>query len=270
MGMCATQGDLLQHASEALKGDKEVVMFAVGHKMDGGSVLCHASDALRDDKEVVMEALSKSFSAEDFEFASERLRGDKDILLELAALGGSWGEPGNPIAFKFATEALKNDKELVMTLVKFNGEALEFASGAMQADREVFTAANKDWMCLPGDRPVPGLYNASWCLGSGSFSSEIVVDDSGKFEFSYDHEANQVPHQLQGELWNSFPSPIINIQKYKEKYAEHPATIFKLLRISGPFVYWGEDDSNSTIKWTYRVPEKTEKTSNEAKAGYAS
>lgn len=270
MALVKGQGDVLQHASEALKGDTELVMLAVNHKnsFNGGGVgpvLCHASEALRDDKEVVMKALLTGFpphEVQDFEFASERLRGDKDILLECAALRGNFSDSPKPyIAFKFATEALKKDKELVMALVKFNGAALEYASDALQTDMDLVKAAfGEEVMCLPGDRPVPGLYDASWCTSSGGYSSQIVVDDSGKFEFSYDYECNQVQHQLQGEMWNSFPSPIVNISKYQREYAEHAATIFKLLRISGPFVHWGEDDSNSSMKWIYRGP-STEKTS---------
>lgn len=268
MAVVGGQGDVLQHASEALKGDKEVVMRAVGNKKSfnrGGPVLCHASEALRDDKEVVMKAmLGMGQDFKDFEFASERLRGDKDIFLEMvASMEPICGEDVEPAILKFASKALKNDKDVVMALVLKSGEALQYASDALQTDMELIKAGDVMWMCLPGDRPVPGLYDASW----QGYSQQILVEDSGKFTFSYDCEANQVQHQLQGEMWNSFPSPIININKYKKEYAKHPATIFKLLRISGPFVHWGEDDSNSTIKWTYRGP-STEKTSNECKAGY--
>lgn len=280
MAVVSIQGDVLQHASEALKDDKEVVMCAVDCKCSyngGGPVLCHASEALRDDKEVVMTATLTGFSPhepQDFEFASERLRGDKDILLQLAALKGNFSSSPHPyIAFKFATEALKKDKELVMALVKLNGDALEYASDALQNDAEVVKAAfGEEAMCLPGDRPAPGVYDALWTQENGSYGQQIVVDDSGKFEFSYDFEANQVQHQLQGEMWNSFPSPIININKYKAEYAKHPASIFKLLHISGPFVQWGEDDSNSTVKWTYRGPsiEKTSDVATVGGAGYVS
>jgi len=275
MGMVTTQGDLLQHTSEALKGDKEVVMLAVAHKKEfdrGGPVLCHASEALRDDKEVVMEAmLGLGQEFKDFEFASERLKGDKDLFLEMvAAMNFSFMGNGEPMILKLASEALRGDKDVVMAIVLKSGDTLQYASDALQSDLELNKAAfGNEVVCLPGDRPVPGVYAAVWDSKANGYEQDITVDDSGKFTFSYDCEANPVQHQLQDEMWNSFPSPIISIAKYKEEYAKHPATIFKLLRIVGPFVHWGCDDSDSTMffKWTYKGP-STEKTSNDKKAGY--
>ena len=62
-------GLALEHASPALKGDKEVVLAAVSQN---GHALEHASHALKGTKEVVRAAVSKDGSA--LEHASQALQ----------------------------------------------------------------------------------------------------------------------------------------------------------------------------------------------------
>lgn len=69
-------GFYLQYASEALKGDRDVVMEAV--KYDGCS-LQYASEELRGDKDVVMEAAKNDWEA--LQYASEDLRNDREVVL---------------------------------------------------------------------------------------------------------------------------------------------------------------------------------------------
>ena len=69
-------GYLLQHASPALKADKEVVLAAV---RENGYVLQYASPALKADREVVLAAVSNDSSA--LVYADEALKADKEVVL---------------------------------------------------------------------------------------------------------------------------------------------------------------------------------------------
>ena len=66
-----------RHASEELKGDREVVIAAV--RRNGGA-LWSASEELKRDSEVVVEAARQNGDA--LQFASEEQRRDRDVLLE--------------------------------------------------------------------------------------------------------------------------------------------------------------------------------------------
>merc|ERR1711968_192546 len=70
---------------------------------------------LQDDEEVVFAAVGAChfFAAEDFKFASERLRGNKKLaLLAVKFWGGS--------IFELVSDALKGDRELLMESLKYN------------------------------------------------------------------------------------------------------------------------------------------------------
>lgn len=64
----------LQHASDSLRGDREVVLMAISQD---GSALQWASDAMRDDREIVLEAMKMSELAG--QFASARLFDEAEI-----------------------------------------------------------------------------------------------------------------------------------------------------------------------------------------------
>jgi hypothetical protein len=74
----------LQHASEALRGTKEIVVAAV---TDEGGALRYASPELRDDKSVVMRSIESDPYA--YYHASAALRADKQIALR-AGVPSPW------------------------------------------------------------------------------------------------------------------------------------------------------------------------------------
>jgi hypothetical protein len=116
-------GDLLQYASERLRGDRELVLTAVQYPSlrlapmgrwdvpgPTGSPLEYASSQLRNDREVVLRAIEHSHLA--FGFASSELRGDPEVIW--AALN-RYDEAGNsaaPIALKDISEVLFSNKWL--------------------------------------------------------------------------------------------------------------------------------------------------------------
>ena len=80
---------------------------------------------LRNNKEVVLEAVKQNGYA--LEYASKKLRADKEFILALMALRQSgW-------ALEYTSAALKADKEVVMAAVQKRGRALQYASVALKA-----------------------------------------------------------------------------------------------------------------------------------------
>jgi hypothetical protein len=71
------RGVYLRYAPQILRGDKEVVMVAV----QTGDALQFASPEMQADKEVVLAAIQ--ISPASFQFASTKLRRDKDIIRTL-------------------------------------------------------------------------------------------------------------------------------------------------------------------------------------------
>jgi len=126
----ATDGMLLENASEALRADREVVLVAV---TQNGRALKFASPSLQADKEVVLRAIQQHFSA--FHFASKDLvQSDKDVML--AAVADRYSS-----ALNYATKEQKSDRDIIMTSVSRNGHQLSMASKELQADKEIVLVA---------------------------------------------------------------------------------------------------------------------------------
>ena len=84
-----------------------------------------------DDKEILKSAISVDAGA--LEFASDRLKADKEIAL-LAGKGAGW------TACYFSPE-LKADKEVMMSAAQNDGQVLYFASEELRDDKEVVLKA---------------------------------------------------------------------------------------------------------------------------------
>ena len=123
----------------AIKGDRSFVLELLRRR---GDALKFAGEFC-DDRECVEAAVRQSpFS---FEWASVRLRGEKDVAL-LAI--DEWTRPTwqNPAArhetpFRFASKELRADREVVLRAVAKNGISLALADATLRMDREVVTAA---------------------------------------------------------------------------------------------------------------------------------
>lgn len=89
-----------------------------------GSPLQFASDRLKNDKEIVLEAVKANGYA--LQFASDELKSDKEIVLKAVKESG--------YALKYASDELKNDIEIVLEAVKENGYALKYASDELKAN----------------------------------------------------------------------------------------------------------------------------------------
>jgi hypothetical protein len=85
-----------------------------------GWELKYASDALRGDRDVVMAAVKKWGGA--LRFASDDLQNDRDVVM--AAVNEDW------LALKFASEELQGDREVIMADIKQNLKTLLSIHGA--------------------------------------------------------------------------------------------------------------------------------------------
>eukprot|EP00435_Cladocopium_sp_Y103_P065355 s278_g27.t1 len=92
-----------------------------------GQALEFASERLRSDKEVVLEAVRQDGSM--LQFASEKMRSDKEVVLEAVRQDGSM--------LQFASEKMRSDKEVLLEAVSQDGSMMQFASEKLRSDREV-------------------------------------------------------------------------------------------------------------------------------------
>ncbi|CAE7659648.1 unnamed protein product [Symbiodinium sp. CCMP2456] len=148
-------GEALEEAPPALRGDREVVLCAV--KSSKGWALQFASDALKRDPEVVLTAVRRN--ALSLEFAAESLRSDRQVVLAAVQVQGEALEfasadmrrdadvvaaairSSRGWALQFASEELRACPATVLAAVSANGLALEYADGALQGDKPTVLAA---------------------------------------------------------------------------------------------------------------------------------
>ena len=134
-----TNGEAFVGATDELKNDKEMVLFAVNHwnspDIDLHYVaLYHASEEMKADKDVVLAAVRQNGWS--LEYASDELKADKDVVL-VATINSTW-------SLKYASPALRSDKEFVIELVKIVGKnALEYIDETLQNDADVLEAAKR-------------------------------------------------------------------------------------------------------------------------------
>ena len=113
--MIPDRHDLLQHASDELRGDRAFMLTVV---QKNGDALCSASDELRADKDFVLAAVQQYGYA--LGSASDELQADKDVVLAAVQQNGD--------ALRCANKGLRTDKDVVLAAVKQNGWALGYAS----------------------------------------------------------------------------------------------------------------------------------------------
>lgn len=86
-----------------------------------------------DDKEIVLEVLKNSHYTYILEFASERLKNDKDIIKEAIK--------HDACALTYASDGIKNDKDVVLFTVSKDGTLLGEVSDRLRDDKDVVLVA---------------------------------------------------------------------------------------------------------------------------------
>jgi hypothetical protein len=155
---------------EEFRADRAVVLAAVTADSHGaGESLRAASEELRDDRELVLAAITNdSYCEHDddgtgcsaLEWASERLRADKDVVQDVVLAAVEL----NGAALQYASDALRGDREVVEMACEEDGwqegdgHAVSFASDAFKADKVCMLLAGAPgqvwcrlfWRCIQG------------------------------------------------------------------------------------------------------------------------
>ena len=139
LAAAAKDGSALEHASPALRADRELVLRAAGFDNTdrtavlaavnkGAWVLSCASEVLRADQDVVLAAVARDGRA--LEYASEVLRASREFVLTAVTKNRSGS------CLQYASEPLKSDKEFVAEALAKNLDALMHAPNAFKTDKE--------------------------------------------------------------------------------------------------------------------------------------
>jgi len=132
-------GTALEYASSELRADKSIVMDAVRTGATGawpGAWLGLASEALRGDSEVVLAAGTR-YVARALSYATDAVKEDRAVVLVAVRMDG--------MALRYAAGSIKGDREVVLEAVRQSGQALQYATGSLRADRAVaFEAVRQD------------------------------------------------------------------------------------------------------------------------------
>ena len=133
------EDEVLEFASETLRGHREIVELAVS---TFGNNLKFATNQYRDDKSLVLSVVSKDSFGDCLAFASERLRNDREVVLAAVKHPYLDGDDGSePLCH--ASTTLRGDREIVFAAVESRGLALEAASEALRGDRIIVARATK-------------------------------------------------------------------------------------------------------------------------------
>ena len=131
MAAVKQDGEALQFAAAALRGDKELVLAAV---KQNGRALAHADEALQGDAEVVLAAVEGTEEA--LVYAAPALRGSKIFLLEALERNG-W-------ALRYAPAALQGDQTFLLEALERDASATRDALDVAVEERDAASAELRD------------------------------------------------------------------------------------------------------------------------------
>jgi CxxC motif-containing protein len=125
------------HTAAGLRNDKEVVMCAmksfywsVNYNVDQ---ISFASDKLRNDQEVMLFAVNKNI--DDMKYASKELRSDKKFVLAAALLKDELLRSEEVLGY--VSDEIRNDKEFMINVFALNCYALNHASNELKNDPDI-------------------------------------------------------------------------------------------------------------------------------------
>lgn len=121
----------LRKAPEELKADRDVVLAAMEQNVQAFKF---ASDALRADRDVAMRALEKDISL--VNFIDMELWEDSELMEAVV--------PYRCSMYRQLSMEVKSHKELTMKVLEQQGECLQHAPAALQADREIVLLAARN------------------------------------------------------------------------------------------------------------------------------
>ena len=136
---CEPEGEVLQWASERLRGDEALVTIAV---TQDGDNLEHASEAMRANRSVVLCAVAEWGLA--LRHASDELRDDRDVVLQACGPNEpSFQTYDGEGPLTYASERLRGDREIALVAMNEHGASLEILSAELRNDEAIVHAAGE-------------------------------------------------------------------------------------------------------------------------------
>ena len=234
-------GAIYEYLSDELKKDEEIAIISINSYFES---FRHLPDELFDNERVVEAAIENNqFGAEVLEYASERLKDNKDIVMH--AVSKSTGvelfsedrpEEGYTYndALCYASERLRDDTDVVLLSVENNPDSLKSASARLQNDYDVVLTAvkgnahslkyaseelrnNKDLVLIAANSYFNSLYDYyDQGLGGEELEGSVNIEDS-ILEYISDELKNDRDVIL--AIVNNNPYAFVNIpDKYKDDY----------------------------------------------------
>jgi len=265
-------------ASDALKGDKEFVLKVIA--LAGGKAFEFASDSLRADSDFILNIPNK-WRVTAFQFASDSVKADKDVVLKLGATVFQFASDSvkadKDVVKKlgietllYCSDAISADVDLMKTMLKKDVVKIsteKVPSGCYDYSWDIncpynsaVSGVSDGWFMYGNrDNTAATVYAADKQTCSAYADKYLEVDAGGGFEFGIDFQYKKMEAKLEGEKWNSFKSYVPNFPRYCDaggedegkEYLKHPPATFRLEKIVGPFIFWTEEESGNTSKWTF-------------------
>lgn len=132
--LCASSSMILEYASERIRDSESVFHYAYQLPNRFGDEISFASERLRDDKEFVMELLTNITDEEEdieiLEYLSERLQDDEEVVAACVML--------NTDEFEYASERLQFNAGFALTLMmNMELDIYDMLPEEVQADKEI-------------------------------------------------------------------------------------------------------------------------------------
>ena len=123
------QGRLIEFIPDELKDDEELVKLALIRS--NGSALEFASDRIKADKDLFLGLPVLNVA---YEYASEEIRSDRELCLKIL-------EQENCVThLRNAPKVIKKDKEIILKAIKLKPWALSFADKSLHKDKDLLAA----------------------------------------------------------------------------------------------------------------------------------
>jgi len=127
--------------SDSLKDDKEFIIDLIDQC--SGYIFKHVSEKLRDDRDVVISAITQS----GVDYVYDRMGmicryscvwdHRKEFLLEKELKEYQY------TVIEYASQRLRSDKEIVLAAVKVDASAIEYCSEDLKMDKDIIDAVNR-------------------------------------------------------------------------------------------------------------------------------
>lgn len=216
-------GKLLENADESILSDRECMIYAI---LRWRGAFQYATDELKNDKAFVMEYLNANCGDFPLQYASQEVRTDTELLLQIAKIdprtlvGADRSVLDNkdfirkvvefsPIPFAYSK--LSRDKEFVEEVVEINGLTLENANDFWE-DRQLVMRAVKNNGDAINHIPISSSYLQEYLEDEELLveAAKSMISKEGFYDFYFNLsqemeqklDENKELKQLGDEYWN--------------------------------------------------------------------